>query len=435
MTVVFHLNGKLVQLYKPDPLTTLLEFLRQRKLYGTRVSDGNGIFGCDIVTVVSWDHHANKPVYKSIGALHYPLVYCHGKQIFTVEGIGNKQMLHPIQEQFLNCESFQCGYCAGGFTMAMYTLLRKDSKPSEASIMEALDGNMCRCTAFHPIAAAVASFSSDIEDKEMPICTRKVPFHPENEPEFPAELKNVEVFDYEHEQISPENGKKLFGVKYFTPKTIEELKNTLKENKVNVKMISGASSHQLSTICDNSKANEYTLLSLNNVVELQISNMKEKHIELGSQLTYADVMEFFKGKTTKFAKKLVETLTMFRNTPLRNAETIGAGIAKRGDNDFNLILAAVNAKVQVLDSADNSVSEVSVVTHNKMMRILRYFRNFLNYSTIYINSQNKILIKYYISLHEINVSGKCLQNYQLTPYTPEQWAVHQKILVAYSLES
>ncbi|CAL6052219.1 Xanthine_oxidase / Xanthine dehydrogenase [Hexamita inflata] len=296
MTVVFHLNGKLVQLYKPDPLTTLLEFLRQRKLYGTRVSDGNGIFGCDIVTVVSWDHHANKPVYKSIGALHYPLVYCHGKQIFTVEGIGNKQMLHPIQEQFLNCESFQCGYCAGGFTMAMYTLLRKDSKPSEASIMEALDGNMCRCTAFHPIAAAVASFSSDIEDKEMPICTRKVPFHPENEPEFPAELKNVEVFDYEHEQISPENGKKLFGVKYFTPKTIEELKNTLKENKVNVKMISGASSHQLTTICDNSKANEYTLLSLNNVVELQIMNMKEKHIELGSQLTYADVMEFSRGK-------------------------------------------------------------------------------------------------------------------------------------------
>ncbi|CAL5992373.1 Hypothetical_protein [Hexamita inflata] len=56
-----------------------------------------------------------------------------------------------------------------------------------------------------------------------------------------------------------------------------------------------------------------------------------------------------------------------------------------------------------------------------------YYRN--------INSQNKILIKYYISLHEINVSGKCLQNYQLTPYTPEQWAVHQKILVAYSLES
>ncbi|CAL6024176.1 Xanthine_oxidase / Xanthine dehydrogenase [Hexamita inflata] len=363
MSVVFYLNGKKVQLYKPDPLTTLFEYLRQRKLYGTRVSDGNGAFGCDVVTIVSWDHQQNKAVFKSVGALHYPLVYCHGKQIYTVEGIGNKQMLHPIQQQFLECESFQCGFCAGGFTMSMYTLLRQNARPTEANIMQALDGNMCRCTAFNPIAAAVSAFSVDIEEGEMPICKKKVQFNQDIEPAFPQELKDLQVFDYEHEVVSQETGEQQFGVKYFAPKSLDELKHAYKAGQYsNIQLISGSSSHQLRTVCDNYKSKEYVLISLQNVKEFKQVSHHEKKVELGAQLTYSDVMDHFKGKSSTFAKKLVETLVMFHNTPLRNTETIGAGIVKRGDNDLNLILAALNAHVQLFDTSLQVFSQVPIIT-------------------------------------------------------------------------
>ena len=73
--------------------------------------------------------------------------------------------------------------------MAMYTLLRNVQKPTEAQIMQALDGNMCRCTAYNPIAAAVSAFAADIED--MPLCKSKVKYDTRNEIQFPDELRNM----------------------------------------------------------------------------------------------------------------------------------------------------------------------------------------------------------------------------------------------------
>jgi carbon-monoxide dehydrogenase small subunit len=77
----------------------------------------------------------------------------------TVEGLGalkkNGELLHPIQQGFLEELGFQCGFCTPGFLMTAYELLSENPSPSEAEIRERLSGNLCRCTGYQNIVAAV----------------------------------------------------------------------------------------------------------------------------------------------------------------------------------------------------------------------------------------------------------------------------------------
>ena len=77
----------------------------------------------------------------------------------TVEGLGalkkNGELLHPIQQGFLENLGFQCGFCTPGFLMTAYELLSENPSPSEAEIRERLSGNLCRCTGYQNIVAAV----------------------------------------------------------------------------------------------------------------------------------------------------------------------------------------------------------------------------------------------------------------------------------------
>lgn len=85
--------------------------------------------------------------------------------------------------------------------MAMYSLLRNNSRPKESDILLALDGNMCRCTAYNPIAAAVSAFATDVE--EMPLCKQKIRFEPIGEAPFPEELRRLPLrLSYDYEVLS-----------------------------------------------------------------------------------------------------------------------------------------------------------------------------------------------------------------------------------------
>ena len=63
--------------------------------------------------------------------------------------------LHPVQQAFIDCHGLQCGFCTSGMMMASACLLAKNPKPSEAQIVDALEGNLCRCTGYVNIVAAV----------------------------------------------------------------------------------------------------------------------------------------------------------------------------------------------------------------------------------------------------------------------------------------
>ncbi|HMB29612.1 MAG TPA: (2Fe-2S)-binding protein [Blastocatellia bacterium] len=78
-----------------------------------------------------------------------------GKQVTTVEGLERNGDLHPLQEAFLAVDAMQCGYCTAGMIMSGVGLLKKTPNPTDADILRAMEGNICRCGTYPRIVAAI----------------------------------------------------------------------------------------------------------------------------------------------------------------------------------------------------------------------------------------------------------------------------------------
>jgi aerobic carbon-monoxide dehydrogenase small subunit len=78
-----------------------------------------------------------------------------GRQVGTVEGLGDAAELHPVQQAFLDAGAVQCGFCTPGLLVATHDLIQRHGRPSDAETREALAGNLCRCTGYEKILDAV----------------------------------------------------------------------------------------------------------------------------------------------------------------------------------------------------------------------------------------------------------------------------------------
>lgn len=79
----------------------------------------------------------------------------HEQEVQTVEGLATGDSLHPVQEAFVEAGAVQCGFCTPGLIVAVVDLLHSEPNPSEPTVREALSGNLCRCTGYEKILAAV----------------------------------------------------------------------------------------------------------------------------------------------------------------------------------------------------------------------------------------------------------------------------------------
>jgi carbon-monoxide dehydrogenase small subunit len=129
-----------------EPRLLLVHALRDELgLTGTHV-------GCDTSNCGACTVHLDGHAVKSCTVL---AVQADGAALTTIEGIGNEDQLHPLQEAFWNDHALQCGYCTPGMIMASAGLLAENPNPSEAEVRQALEGNLCRCTGYHNIVRAV----------------------------------------------------------------------------------------------------------------------------------------------------------------------------------------------------------------------------------------------------------------------------------------
>ncbi len=78
-----------------------------------------------------------------------------GKEVTTIEGLEKDGKLHAVQEAFLTADAFQCSYCASGMIMSAVALLKNNPSPSEAAIVKAMNGNVCRCGTYPYIIKAI----------------------------------------------------------------------------------------------------------------------------------------------------------------------------------------------------------------------------------------------------------------------------------------
>ena len=88
---------------------------------------------------------------------------CEGRAIETVEGLGRRAELHPLQAAFADLGAAQCGYCTPGILMTAKALLEKEPSPTRERIKEAISGNLCRCTGYQQIFEAIEEAAKMIE--------------------------------------------------------------------------------------------------------------------------------------------------------------------------------------------------------------------------------------------------------------------------------
>ncbi|MBS3813901.1 (2Fe-2S)-binding protein [Candidatus Bipolaricaulota bacterium] len=145
MRVEFTVNGEQYEL-DTDGDTRLLDYLRD-ELGLTGVKEGCGVGECGACTVLV----EGKP---TLSCLTY-LPQIDGKEITTIEGLGENGKLHPLQEAFVETGGVQCGFCTPGFIMVSLKLLERNPDPTRKEIREWVEGNICRCTGYTKIVDAV----------------------------------------------------------------------------------------------------------------------------------------------------------------------------------------------------------------------------------------------------------------------------------------
>ena len=138
-------NGKKITKEIRDS-TLLSDFLRDSlALTGTHI-------GCDTSQCGACVVHLNGNSIKSCTTL---VADCDNSEVTTIEGLASNGKMHPMQEAFKKHHGLQCGFCTPGMVMSAVDLLKKNKNPNEQEIRDWLEGNICRCTGYQGIVAAV----------------------------------------------------------------------------------------------------------------------------------------------------------------------------------------------------------------------------------------------------------------------------------------
>jgi len=143
--VALIVNGRALRLVI-DPRVTLLDALREHlQLTGTKKGCDHG--QCGACTV----HVGGRRVLSCLTLA----AAAQGQSITTIEGLAESDRLHPMQQAFIDCDGFQCGYCTAGQIMSAVALLQEPCGPDDDDVRESMSGNICRCGAYPGIVAAV----------------------------------------------------------------------------------------------------------------------------------------------------------------------------------------------------------------------------------------------------------------------------------------
>ena len=148
--ITLEVNGKKITKDVSDN-TLLSTFLREHlNLTGTHV-------GCDTSQCGACVVHVDGNSLKSCTTLAADIT---NSKVTTIEGLANNGKMHPMQEAFKKMHGLQCGFCTPGMVMSAIDLLKKNKNPSDKEIRDWLEGNICRCTGYQNIVAAVKEASS-----------------------------------------------------------------------------------------------------------------------------------------------------------------------------------------------------------------------------------------------------------------------------------
>jgi carbon-monoxide dehydrogenase small subunit len=145
-------NGELEQV-KAEPTRTLLSILREDVgLTGTKDGCSSGDCGACVVLMDG----------QAVNSCMVLAPQADGSRVTTVEGLARDGELHPLQRAFAETWAFQCGFCTPGMLMSCQALLLSNDNPSRDEILAAISGNLCRCTGYQAVVAAVQRAAAEL---------------------------------------------------------------------------------------------------------------------------------------------------------------------------------------------------------------------------------------------------------------------------------
>ena len=288
------------------PTTTVLNYLRFNPLH-KGVKEGCAEGDCGACTVVLAElNKENKITYKAVDSCLVFLPMIKNKQLITVENISqttnSENCLHPVQQELLDANGSQCGFCSPGIVMSLFALYKSKKNPSKEIVEDSLTGNLCRCTGYKPIIeSALKSCSTNFEDSFV-----------KNESSIIEELLQLK------------NSNKTLTIntaeqKYSQPISLNEALEL--KNKFNdAILINGATDVALRV----TKRHELltSIIDLSQINQLKEFTETETELEFGSGLSLEDVKSISENKFYT----LFETLTVFGSKQIREMATLGGNV-------------------------------------------------------------------------------------------------------------
>lgn len=342
-TVSFVQDGKIRTIdfnEQLGPTTTVLDFLRRSAAH-KGVKEGCAEGDCGACTVVVGElNSANELTYKAIDSCLVFLPMINGKQLITVENLkevnGAVETLHPVQQEMVDCNGSQCGYCTPGFVMSMFALYKGENNPGKEAIEDALTGNLCRCTGYQPIIdAAVKACVNDGKDQFS--------VKEKDSVALLLKIKNSAA------SVEIDTGKQ----KYFQPKTKSEafeLRNNYQESV----LISGATDVALRITKRHELLPE--IIDLSGIDELKKCTATDYVIKFGAGMSLEDVKKI----AEKELPALYETLAVFGSRQIRTLATFGGNLGSGSPiGDTLPTLMAYDAEVKLQSKEGDRVIKMS----------------------------------------------------------------------------
>ncbi len=331
--IQFVLNEKVVSIdfnSNPElnPTTTVLNYLRS--LPGHKgVKEGCAEGDCGACTVVIAENQEGKLTYKTIDSCLVFLPMIHGKQLITVENLADSGILHPVQQEMVNHNGSQCGYCTPGVVMSMFGLYKNHHNPEREVIEDAFTGNLCRCTGYQPIIKAAEHACSCVD-------TDKFKLH---------ETKIITLLDEINKDKSPVEISTPTQ-HYYKPLTLPDAL-TSRRKYPDAIIVGGATDAALRQTKKRERLNE--ILDISDITELKYFTETDKVFEIGSGLS----LEMLKSQSHEKLPALYKMLQIFGSLQIRNLATLGGNIGSASPiGDMLPLLIAYKAKVK-LQSSDN----------------------------------------------------------------------------------
>lgn len=318
--IQFLLNRELRTEHALDPNVTVLNYLREH-VGKTGTKEGCASGDCGACTVVVGELEGERVRYRTLNSCLTFVSSLHGKQLITVEDLKHQGKLHSVQQAMVDCHGSQCGFCTPGFIMSLFALQKNSTGYDKGQTLEALAGNLCRCTGYRPI----------IDAAEQACCQKQPDQFDAFESDTVARLKSIAP----RETAELNSGDK----RCLVPLTVADLADLYTANP-EARLLAGGTDLALEVTQFHRELP--VMIYVGHIEDMKRIEVTDSAIEIGAAAALSDCYEALSREYPDFG----ELLHRFASLQIRNQGTLGGNIGNASPiGDAPPLLIALGAQI------------------------------------------------------------------------------------------